>query len=140
MRGTFIVVLGLAAFALWLFLKDNVDFDSRRSERVSYLRAERDRLAALQAEAVARIAALQAEAAEHEDKIKRTARVIETLRSLENWWDRLFGTWSPLTAWKAEKTGLDGFDSPRQHTFWWQLQSFAREPERTPLSPRGQKA
>lgn len=56
------------------------------------------------------------------------------------WWDRLFGTWSPVTQWKAEKTGLDGFDSPRQHTFWWQLQSFAREPERAPLSPGGQKA
>jgi hypothetical protein len=89
--GVLIVVLGLAAYGLWLFLQDNVDFDSRRSERVEYLRAERDRLAALQAEAVARIAALQAEAEEHQQKVQRAARVIETLRSLESWWDRVFG-------------------------------------------------
>lgn len=89
--GVLIVVLGLAAYGLWLFLQDNVDFDSRRSERVEYLRAERDRLAALQAEAVARIAALQAEVEENQQKVQRAARVIETLRSLESWWDRVFG-------------------------------------------------
>ncbi len=89
--GVLIVVLGLAAYGLWLFLQDNVDFDSRRSERVEYLRAERDRLAALQSEAVARIAALQAEVEENQQKVQRAARVIETLRSLESWWDRIFG-------------------------------------------------
>jgi hypothetical protein len=89
--GVLIVVLGLAAYGLWLFLQDNVDFDSRRNERVEFLRGERDRLAALQAEATARITALQAEAEEHERKIQRAARVVETLRELESWWDRIFG-------------------------------------------------
>jgi sterol desaturase/sphingolipid hydroxylase (fatty acid hydroxylase superfamily) len=56
------------------------------------------------------------------------------------WWDRAFGTWSPVTKWKAEKTGLDGFDSPERQRLWWQLRSFTQEPQTTPLSPESQKA
>lgn len=89
--GVLIVVLGLAAYGMWLFLRDNVDFDSRRSERVEQVRAERDRLATLHAAALAQIAALEAEAAEHERKIQQAGRVIETLRQLESWWDRILG-------------------------------------------------
>ncbi len=89
--GVLIAVLGLVAIGVWLFLKDTVDFDTRRSERVEALRAQRDTLAALQAEAVKRIEALQAELAEQERKVQQANRVIETLRSLESWWDRLVG-------------------------------------------------
>jgi len=89
--GVLIVVLGIAAYGLWLFLQDNVDFDSRRSERVEALRYERDRLAALQTEAAARIEGLRAEMAEQERKVQQAARVVETLRQLESWWDRIFG-------------------------------------------------
>lgn len=60
--------------------------------------------------------------------------------TLFTWWDRLFGTWSPVTKWKPEKTGLDGFDSPQRQTLWGQLRSFTQEPDAAPLSSTSQKS
>ena len=86
-----IVVLGLAAFAGWLFLRDHVLAESQREERLQQLIEQRDRLVGQRAEMAAAIAQLQASAAEQRDRAQRAEKVIATLRELESWWERVFG-------------------------------------------------
>ncbi len=54
----------------------------------------------------------------HSRDITRTNSNYGTLLT---WWDRLFGTFSPVTQWRAERTGLDGFDGEKLHTVTGQL-------------------
>lgn len=89
--GVLIVVLGVAAYGTWLFLRDHVDFDTRRAERLASLGEERDRLRTVRAEVEKRIEELQAEIAAQEKRVESATRVMATLRELESWWERWFG-------------------------------------------------
>lgn len=86
-----IVGLGLAAYGLWLFLRETVDFDTRRTELVQALTDERDHLQALRADLERRLGELQADIVAQEERAERAAKVVAALRSLESWWDRWFG-------------------------------------------------
>lgn len=86
-----IVVLGLAAYALWLFVRDQVDFDTRQSAWATMLSDERDRLATAKAEVERRIAEMQADLEAQKRRIEQSAKIIANLRALESWWDRWFG-------------------------------------------------
>jgi hypothetical protein len=89
--GVLIVVLGLAAYGLWLFVNDQLHYDERKSVQLQELVAERDRLGAARAEIEKRFAAFQADLKLQQDRAHRAEKIIETLRSLESWWERWFG-------------------------------------------------
>ncbi|HEY0944858.1 MAG TPA: hypothetical protein VGD81_06305 [Opitutaceae bacterium] len=89
--GVLIVVLGVAAYGMWLFLRDHVDFDTRRAERLASLSEERDRLRTVRAEIEKRIEEMHAEIAAQEKRVATATRVMATLRELESWWERWFG-------------------------------------------------
>lgn len=89
--GALIVVIGVAAVALGLYLRETVDFDRSKAVLVQSLTDERDQLEAVRQEIEARIAVLQADIASQEERVQRAAKVIATLRELESWWDRLIG-------------------------------------------------
>jgi hypothetical protein len=86
-----IVLLGLAAFGLWLFLRDNLGVDGRRGEELQRLGVERQRLVAAKAAVEERIVKFKAEAAVQQHRLEQAAKVMAALRELESWWDRLFG-------------------------------------------------
>lgn len=86
-----IVLLGLAAYGLWLFLKDNVDVDRRRAEEVHRLTLERDRLQRAKVEVEQRIEKFKTELTAQQARVEQARKVIAGLRALESWWDRVFG-------------------------------------------------
>lgn len=86
-----IVVLGLAALGLWLFLRDNLGVDVRRGEELQRLALERNRLVAAKGEVERRIASFKAEAVGQQQRLDQAKKVMATLQALESWWDRLFG-------------------------------------------------
>ncbi|MDO8541237.1 MAG: hypothetical protein Q7S40_12435 [Opitutaceae bacterium] len=84
-----IVALGLAAVALWLFLKDNADFERHRVERVQQLMRDRQGLLDAKADIEARIASMAREVELQQQRIEKAKKIIDGLRELESWWDRL---------------------------------------------------
>lgn len=86
-----IVVLGLAAFGGWLFLRDHVLAESQREQHLEDLVRRRDQMVAQRAEIANAIVRLQEEAAVQRDRAQRAEKVIATLRELESWWERVFG-------------------------------------------------
>ncbi len=86
-----IVVLGLVAYAVYLFVRDQQTSKEGKSELVAALQGERERLLTLKANIETRIASLQADAALQRDRIQRAEKILQMLRELSSWWDRLFG-------------------------------------------------
>lgn len=86
-----IVALGLAATGLWLFLRDNVDFDQWRADTVRALTGERGRFAAALEDVHKKMDRIAAEITAEQEKGKATDKVIAQLRELESTWDRLVG-------------------------------------------------
>lgn len=124
-----IVVLGLLTYAVYLFVRDQQASKDGRSELVTALQGERDRLLTLKADIESRIASLQAEAALQKDRIQRAEKILEMLRDLSSWWDRLFGNSEQqrinaeqakkVEALKKEATGkLPEIERLLTHTTW----------------------
>ena len=86
-----IVVLGLAAYAVYLFVRDQQASKDGKSELVTALQGERERLLTLKADIESRIASLQAEAALQKDRIQRAEKILRMLGELSSWWEWLFG-------------------------------------------------
>lgn len=84
-----IVVLALVAYGLWLFLKDNVDFDLRRNELVLSLTGERAQIREALGEVNHRLELRVAEIAVEEGRLAQAGSVIDRLKALESTWDRL---------------------------------------------------
>jgi hypothetical protein len=89
--GLLMVVLGVAAVALGLYLRETVDFDRSRAIMIQALTDERDQLQAVRAEIEARMVKMQSDIVIQEERVTRATKVISTLRELESWWDRLVG-------------------------------------------------
>jgi hypothetical protein len=86
-----IVALGLAACGLWLFLKDNVDFDQWRQDLVRSLNGERTKVQSAMDDVHKRMDRISAEVAAEQERAKQADKVIAQLRELESTWDRLVG-------------------------------------------------
>lgn len=93
-----IVGLGLAAYATWLFLRENIDVDRRRAEEHQRLTIERNRLLTVKTRVEREIAAYTAEAAVQQQRVAQARKIIATLQELESWWDRLLGNPSQQSA------------------------------------------
>ncbi|MBI5769055.1 MAG: hypothetical protein HZA93_14770 [Verrucomicrobia bacterium] len=89
--ATVIVALALAACALWLFLKDNVDFDEWRRDVVRSINGERTKVKEALADVHKRMDRISAEITAEQDRGKQADKVIGQLRELESTWDKLVG-------------------------------------------------
>jgi hypothetical protein len=86
-----IVVLGLAAYGLWIFVREQGDLNLHRDVLLKELVHKREQLVAAGAEIEKRLGELQAGIEVQRERVKRAQKVIDLLRSLESWWDRLWG-------------------------------------------------
>ncbi|MCX6956378.1 MAG: hypothetical protein NTV51_29945 [Verrucomicrobia bacterium] len=89
--GVLIVGLGLAACGLWLFLKDNVDFDQWRQEVVRTIDGERTRTKAALDDVHKRMDRIAAEITAEQEKGKQVDKILATLKDLESTWDKYTG-------------------------------------------------
>ena len=89
--GALIAALALTACALWLFLKDNVDFDEWRKDVVRTINGEREKVKEAMADVHQRMDRISAEITAEQDRGKQTDKVIAQLRDLESTWDKLVG-------------------------------------------------
>ena len=85
------VVLSLAAFGLWIFLKDNVDFDLHRHEVIRAMTGERTHVHQAIVDVDKRLAGLFESIAAEKARLVQTDKVIAKLKDLESTWDRLIG-------------------------------------------------
>jgi hypothetical protein len=83
-----IIVLGLAAYGLWLFLRENVDMDRQQAETLRLLQVKRAELVKAQADVEKRLVDLRAGIAEQQERAQRAQKVLDQLRELESWWER----------------------------------------------------
>ena len=86
-----IVVLALAAYGGWLFLQEEGLLESQRRAKLERAVRERDALRAAQAAVEGKLAAAREALQREQDRVRRAGEVVATLRSLESWWDKLFG-------------------------------------------------
>lgn len=86
-----IVVIALAGYGLWLFLRENVDFELRRNELLLTLTGERTQVREALVDVGLRLQTKRAEIAAEQERIRQADGVIGRLRSLESTWDRLVG-------------------------------------------------
>jgi hypothetical protein len=86
-----IVVLGLAAYGVWLFLRDNVDFDLRRNEVIMTLTGERAQIREALGDVKQRLEQKALAIMAERERVRQADRVIAQLQALESTWDRLVG-------------------------------------------------
>lgn len=85
------VALALVAWALWIFLQDNVDFDLRQTELVRVLNGQRTEIRAALADVHLRQEKLLQEISAEKLRAEQAAGVMRKLKELESTWDRLVG-------------------------------------------------
>jgi hypothetical protein len=85
-----ILAFGLAAGALWLFVRDHVKLDLRHNEVVMTITGQRAKLKEALADVTQRLEKNSAEITAGEDRVRRTDQVIAQIKSLDSPWDRLF--------------------------------------------------
>lgn len=86
-----IAVIGLVAVGIWLFLRDQVDLETRRLEYVAQLEQRRAEVVAAKATALAAAEEIKVSIREQEARVASANRIIANLRALESWWERWFG-------------------------------------------------
>ncbi len=89
--GVVVAAAGLAIYSLWLFQHDAPDFSGVHARLVADLTEKKTTAQAARDEAQKERAGLQQEFAAHQTRATRAAGIIETLRSLDSWWEKLFG-------------------------------------------------
>lgn len=86
-----IVGLGLAAYGLWIFLREQEFSDLRREALITELSAKRAHLLSAKTEIEKRMTEFQAGVEKQHERVRQAEKVIAILRELESWWDRLWG-------------------------------------------------
>lgn len=83
--------LGLAAYGLWMFVREQGDFNGQRDVLIRELAVKRTRLTEAKTEIERRLGELQAGIEVQRERVQRAQKVIDLLRDMESWWDRLWG-------------------------------------------------
>ena len=89
--ASLIVVLGLSACGLWLFLQDNVSLETWRQEAARAIGGERTKARMALDDVTQRLSRTAAALVAEEARDKQAERVIARLKELESTWDRLVG-------------------------------------------------
>jgi hypothetical protein len=86
-----IAVLGLAACGVWLYLKDNVDFDQWRQDLLREINGERTKVESAMKDVHQRMDRIAAEISSEQERAGQADKVIAQLRDLESMWDKFVG-------------------------------------------------
>lgn len=86
-----IVIAGLAGYGLWIFLRENVEFDRERIDLVRQLNEEIALIQAHQERLTATMTSWQKDLEMEKSRVEQAGRVLATLQELEDWWERWFG-------------------------------------------------
>jgi hypothetical protein len=89
--GALILVLGLAGCALWVYLRDNVDFDQWRQDTMRAINGQRTQLRTALTEVNQRLTDTSAKIAADKQRVQQADKVIAGLNDLSSTWDRYFG-------------------------------------------------
>src|SRR5882757_3230135 len=84
-----LAVLAVAGLGLWIYLRDQVDFDVRRLEIVRALTGETTKLKAALGDVEARMTATKAEIAAQKDRAAQSAKVAADIDALNSGLNRL---------------------------------------------------
>ncbi len=87
--GLLLAVLGVAGLGLWVYLRDQVDFDVRRLELVRALTGETAKLNAALSDVEARMAATRVEISAQSDRAAQAAKVARELTAMNSGLNRL---------------------------------------------------
>ncbi len=85
------VALALTAWALWIFLKDNVDFDLQHNEIVRALTGQRTEIREALGDVDRRQEQLLQEITAEKKRAEQAAGVVRKLKELESTWDKYVG-------------------------------------------------
>ncbi len=86
-----ILGLALAACGLWMYLRDNVDFDEWRHDLLRSINGERAKVQSALGDVHGRMAKITADIAAEQERVKQTDGVIAQLKGLDSTWDKLTG-------------------------------------------------
>src|SRR3954469_7427616 len=86
-----ITLLALAACGLWLFLKDNINFDLWRQDMIRAINGDRTKVQSALGDVNARMNRISAEIAAEQDRVKQADKILGQLHELESTWDRFVG-------------------------------------------------
>ena len=86
-----ILGLGLVACGLWLFLRDNVDFDEWRHDLLRSINGERAKIQSALGDVHQRMDRITADIASEQERIRQTDNIITQLKGLDSTWDTLTG-------------------------------------------------
>ena len=89
--GAFVAVASVAIYGLWLFQHDDPDFAAVRARWIATLQEKQTSCQTGRDVAGNELTELQQEFAAHRERAARAAAIAENLRSLESWWEKLFG-------------------------------------------------
>ncbi len=89
--GVLIVGLGFVACGLWVFLKDNVDFDQWRQDVVRTITGERAKVKSALEDVQKRLDRIAAEITAEQERGRQADKILANLRDLESTWDKLIG-------------------------------------------------
>jgi hypothetical protein len=84
-----LAVLGVTALGLWIFLRDQVDFDFRRLEIVRALTGETAKLKAAMSDVDARMAAMRIEVAAQQQRAAQAGKVVREIDAMTGGFSRL---------------------------------------------------
>lgn len=85
------VALALAAYGVWLYLRDNVNFDLQRSEIVRTLNGERAKTREAMHDVDLRLEKQTEAITAEKERVVKLDKIIANLENLESTWDRLVG-------------------------------------------------
>lgn len=87
--GLLLLVLGLTGFGLWLYLRDNVDFDLRRQDLIRALTGETGKLREALKDVQVRMDGMTVDVARNEQRAAEAARLATELDTLNSGFARL---------------------------------------------------
>lgn len=128
-----IVVLALASYGLWLFLRDNVDFDLRRNELIMTLTGERAQVREVLWDVNRRLEIKAAEIVVEEARLTQAESIYARLKELESTWDRLIGNKEQQMANAAQRVRMEAFCAESSA----KLQDLRQELQRTTWEKHG---
>lgn len=90
--GSFLIlVLGLGLTGTWMYLKDSIDLEDRRTQLMQLISGERSHLQAARAEVLRRRQEMELALSNEQAKAKTAARALAGLDELQSGWSWVFG-------------------------------------------------
>ena len=89
--ASLIVLIALAGYGGWMFLRDEVNLGREQQERIAIMQAELQNLEQQRAQIGETLTAWQADLTAEQARVEQAGKVLATLKQLEGWWDRWFG-------------------------------------------------